>query len=531
MAGNRRVAGGSRTAAANVRAAPRPRRKPRAKGNKPVTVRHYCQGIGDCHLLKFKKDDGSDYWMLIDCGVHSSVSGGSKKIAEIVEDIASVTGRLDVLVVTHEHWDHVSGFFTAAERFKDLEVGEVWMAWTENPADPQARDLDKFKQRALAALQMTSARLNGASGLSRHLSALRTGLDSVVGFNFGARGEKVRAARDAAAALLEKGKNGKKGKIPRYFEPNHAPITIDRLPLRIYVLGPPRDPKLLGLTERTGEMYSVGSGSDSPIARAMSSAFRMGDGVQPPGEDCSAPFDPNLGTELSSLLDPSAKPADGKSDEIVDFVRDHYAGPAKVGAPSGDTSKPKKPDPNETDQSWRRIDLDWMGVSADLAMQLDDRTNNTSLALAFEFVDTGRVLLFVGDAQVGNWKSWQDLKWIVDGKTVTGPDLLARTVYYKVGHHGSHNATLKEKGLELMTSKDLSSFIPTNEKDAKKVGWGAMPFKSILEELRKRGSGRVIRADDEWIATDTVDPSLKIPSGSIRALRHKSGLFVEVDVA
>jgi len=172
-----------------------------------------------------------------------------------------------------------------------------------------------------------------------------------------------------------------------------------------------------------------------------------------------------------------------------------------------------------------------MGVSADLAMQIDDRTNNTSLALAFEFADTGRVLLFVGDAQVGNWLSWQDLKWTVDGTTVTGPDLLARTVYYKVGHHGSHNATLKEKGLELMTSKDLSSFIPTNEKDAKKVGWGAMPLKSITDELGKRGSGRVIRADDGWIATDTVNAGFEPPSGSIRALRHKPGLYVEVDVA
>ena len=105
------MAARSRTPAAKARAAPVCRRKPRAKGAKPVTVRHYCQGIGDCHLLKFAKDDGSDFWMLIDCGVHSSVSGGSKKIAEIVEDIASVTGRLDVLVVTHEHWDHVSCFF------------------------------------------------------------------------------------------------------------------------------------------------------------------------------------------------------------------------------------------------------------------------------------------------------------------------------------------------------------------------------------------------------------------------------------
>ena len=270
MAGNRRVQEDPRLSrrdqepAAKARAAPVRRRKPRAKGSKPVTVRHYCQGIGDCHLLKFAKDDGSDFWMLIDCGVHSSVSGGATKRSPKSSKISlPVTGRLDVLVVTHEHWDHVSGFFTAAERFQDLEVSEVWMAWTEDPEDGQARDLDKFKQQALSALQMTSARLNGATGLSRHLSTLRMGLNSVLGFNFGARGEKVRTARDAAAALLEKGKKGKKGRTPRYLEPNHTPITIDSLPLRVYVLGPPRDPKLLGLTERAAEMYSVGGGIES----------------------------------------------------------------------------------------------------------------------------------------------------------------------------------------------------------------------------------------------------------------------------
>src|SRR5262249_6958297 len=40
-----------------------------------VKIRFYCQGIGDCHLLKFPKDGGGDFWMLIDCGIHSSIAG------------------------------------------------------------------------------------------------------------------------------------------------------------------------------------------------------------------------------------------------------------------------------------------------------------------------------------------------------------------------------------------------------------------------------------------------------------------------
>src|SRR5437867_12940176 len=97
-----------------------------------------------------------------------------------------------------------------------------------------------------------------------------------------------------------------------------------------------------------------------------------------------------------------------------------------------------------------------MAGAAEFALNLDSDTNNTSLALAFELND-GRVLLFPGDAQVGNWESWhvdadgKPRSWQVNGRDVIARKLLERTVLYKVGHHGSHNATLREQGLERMT--------------------------------------------------------------------------------
>lgn len=499
---------------------------PAASEGGRVTIRHYCQGIGDCHLLRFPKAEGGAFWMLIDCGVHSSVTGGSAMIDRIVADIATQTTYLDVIVVTHEHTDHISGFLTAAEGFKSFTVGEVWMAWTEKPTDPQAQQLDRYKQQALAALQMTSRSLDRATGLSPHLSALRTGLDALLGFNFGAKGDRVRASRDAAAKLAE-------GRV-RYWEPTDPPITLAGLPdLRIYVLGPPRDAKLIGLTARSSQMYHAASGSGWLIAQALSGAFTAAEAMAGVEADDAAPFDPNVGTDFARLVasKAAAPPADVTPD-IAAFARDRYFGPAPTaGLAIRSRRRTRTVDPNEHDQSWRRIDLDWLGVSADLAMQLDDKTNNTSLVLAFEFADTRRVLLFAADAQVGNWLSWQDTRWTVDGNTVTGPDLLARTVYYKVGHHGSHNATLKEKGLELMKSKDLSAFIPTNEKDAKKVGWGQMPFSSIIEALAERCSGRVIRADDPWVAGAVPGPGFQVPSGSVRALRHEQDLWVELQLA
>lgn len=485
-----------------------------------VRIRHYCQGIGDCHLIRFQKDDGNPFFMLIDCGVHTSVAGGPKKIERIVEDIEKVTKRIDVVVVTHEHWDHVSGFLTESERFSRLKIGQVWMGWTENPADPQARQLDKYKELALSALQAASQRLALSPRLDGHLPAVSSGLESLMGFNFGAKGERVRTARDAAGGLA---KNG-----VRYLEPGSKPIGLTGVPnIRTYVLGPPRDSKLLGVTERPSEMYGI-LGAAGVMAMSLRNGIAISHQECSNEDDPSAPFDANVGSPLSEVLGTGVAGAEPVSAHLQAFVATHYAGPASSRhATAGAKSSSKSAD----SQDWRRIDNDWLGVSADLAMQLDHRTNNTSLVLAFEFVDTGRVLLFAADAQVGSWLSWQDLAWNAGGESVTGPELLARTVYYKVAHHGSPNATLKEKGLELMSSPDLSAFVPTNGEDALKVKWGKIPFKGILNALDDRAQGRVTRADDRWISSPNGRPNFEVPSGSILSVRHEPDLWVEFDVA
>jgi hypothetical protein len=78
---------------------------------------------------------------------------------------------------------------------------------------------------------------------------------------------------------------------------------------------------------------------------------------------------------------------------------------------------------------------------------------------------------------------------------VTGPDLLAKTVFYKVGHHGSHNATLKEQGLEQMTSEDLVAFIPVCKAQAEKNRWMGMPFNPLVDRLMEKTGGRVLQSD------------------------------------
>ena len=70
----------------------------------------------------------------------------------------------------------------------------------------------------------------------------------------------------------------------------------------------------------------------------------------------------------------------------------------------------------------------------------------------------------------------------------------ARIRILKVGHHGSHNATLREKGLELMTSGRLVAMIPVNRVTAKKTEW-RMPFPALLARLVEKTNGRIIDAE------------------------------------
>ncbi len=136
------------------------------------------------------------------------------------------------------------------------------------------------------------------------------------------------------------------------------------------------------------------------------------------------------------------------------------------------------------DHDWRSIENDWLHNAGALALNLDSYTNNTSLVIAIELEDSDKVLLFPADAQIGNWLSWTEavddknpeprLKWQVTKKgkqeTVTAGELLKRTVFYKVGHHASHNATARKHGLELMTSEELVAMITVDEAVAKKQG-------------------------------------------------------------
>jgi len=112
----------------------------------------YRQGLGDCFLITFQTGDKKAFHAVIDCGV---LRGGKERLTKVVADIATRTsGRVDLLIATHEHADHLSGFNSARDLWEEkITVKQTWLGWTENESDPAVKALKNGqKLRLLAAL-------------------------------------------------------------------------------------------------------------------------------------------------------------------------------------------------------------------------------------------------------------------------------------------------------------------------------------------------------------------------------------------
>lgn len=274
---------------------------------------------------------------------------------------------------------------------------------------------------------------------------------------------------------------GKEAGELRYCEPGEDPFELDGVEgVRVYVLAPSHDPGYMKVSEVTKKMQK------EDIVYHLTST---GDA----GLDA-----------LGAALGPLAGAPDGNHARYLPFAEEHQI--------TRTSSKGQQPNPyfmemskfismtyDDPKQSWRQIEKDWLSAFGQLALDLDNDTNNTSLVLALELEKTGEVLLFVGDAQIGNWKSWSNVEFKVPGQTKPRPahDLLSNTVFYKVGHHCSHNATLKKGGLQLMSRDDLVAFIPLDQQTAKKQGvkgWD-MPAAPLFKALKEKTDGRVAISD------------------------------------
>ena len=457
------------------------------KGNAPkIRVRMYRQGLGDCFLLTFTSG-GKDTNMLVDCGILQRTKGDSQIMKLVAADIKQASGsKLDVVVVTHEHWDHISGFAHAEKIFRDsaFVFNEVWVGWTEKKGDPKVEKLltdlkNKKRGVRLALEKITSPEM---ADFKNTVSAL---VDDFFGTGSG-RALGLMSGENTWRFIMDKAKV----QPPRFCTPGEI-YEIGGLPgIRFYILGPPTDSELFKVEEPTrDETYR------QHMRMALTDSFLAavsGYGEKATDANMHLPFDGIHRIETKSVTRSS----------YGEFFKAHYGfGKTRNG-------------------DWRRIDEDWLTLAGNLALNIDGITNNTCLAFAIEFVESGKVMIFPGDAQYGNWEFWKTLEWYVKDKTgktvrVTAADLLKRAVFYKVGHHGSHNATMKKSGLELMESSELVAMIPTNQKAAKvqgkkdtsgkPKGW-KMPEPELMQRLEEKTSGRVVLADEFGPKNDLKKP-------------------------
>ena len=492
--------------------------------NPSVQIRMYRQGLGDCFLLTFKEDGEKEYNMLVDCGLLQGTTNGKEIMRQVVTDIAKTLGqpaRLDAVVLTHEHADHISGFTQAKDLFEQIEFGEVWAAWMDDETHPKYKDVRKRFKKQITGLKAAIAQMDSPQqmGLKQEVEFLLNEFfeDDVLG----AADKKKKGRSPAWEFALSKSTNR-----PRFCSPGMMFPLPGFEDIRVYILGPSEDfDSFTRVNPPEDDTYREEGHAFAGHAFAMMDSFFAavgGDDDDGPPEEAFQPFEKRLRMTLEDArgneffqkhygfyrttpLDP-ATPAVQKAPGAA--VAPDAAVAGTTVAPDDTASSTEEPiGATVADDKWRRIDNDWLSMVGNLALNLDSYTNNTCLAFAIEFISSEKVLLFPGDAQFSNWLSWQNLTWDIPGQggikeTIKTKHLLERTVFYKVGHHGSHNATLKTHGLEMMKSSDLMAMIPVDRKQAKSKtsktnpkGW-EMPEKKLFERLLERTRGRVILADE-----------------------------------
>src|SRR5262245_12170845 len=151
-------------------------------GNLGIRVRMYRVGFGDFLLMTVPGNDGPAH-ILIDCGVHHADIGS---INECIQDLKKTTkNRLALVILTHYHADHMSGFASNYDDFANFDhIGAVWIT---NRLDPHNSVASKFMVQLTSVAQQLQLRL-GARDDPDAEEAKRK-VFNAIGIELGATGE------------------------------------------------------------------------------------------------------------------------------------------------------------------------------------------------------------------------------------------------------------------------------------------------------------------------------------------------------
>jgi beta-lactamase superfamily II metal-dependent hydrolase len=385
-------------------------KKSAAASGKEVRIRMYNVGFGDAFLVLVPAN-GKQRRVLFDCGsIQAAQDVPMESIVDrIIADVTDDDGvpRIDVVVATHRHKDHISGFGNA--KWNTVEVREVWMPWTEDPTDAKGRKIRDIQSSLALALNMSLAK--PVAGLSAAELEVRNRALDIVANSLSLTNEKEMKTLHS----------GFLGEPERRFLPikpkadnNGRLLKTDVLPgVKIHVLGPSRE---------------------RDVIRDMD---------PPKGESF-------LRMRASIDIDTSLPPAPF----AAEFRQDNYTGTGTFLLTDRDGIK----------KAGSQTDLA-------VAVALDKAVNGTSLMLMFEVA--GTFFLFPGDAQWGTWNAaMQDPEWKVMMKNVA---------FYKIGHHGSHNATPKDFVDDLMPD-GICAMASTLTRTV----WPDIPRIPLLDQLEKK---------------------------------------------
>lgn len=398
--------------------------------NAPVSATMFAfnVGFGDCFLLRFQYDDNTRRHILIDFGStrypSNRPSNFLTRVAKQIKELCG--GKLDIIVATHRHKDHIYGFRTnksgtaPGNVIADCDPTLILQPWTEHPdapvdatVSPDQLEESRAFAGALKNMSSFSAAIYKMAKADEKRGVFKPKTRAALSF----LGENNIANKSAIKNLLAMGESR------RYLAFGQDPGTEDILPgVKVEVLGPPtleQGPQIARQRSRHEEEYW----------HLQAAASR--------GELAASQGRPAFPNHVAK--------------DIPQWAR------------------------------WGRYRLRRMreNMLMPIVRRLDAQMNNTSLILLFTVGD--KSLLFPGDAQ---WENWS--------YALSQPEVrekLKSVDVYKVGHHGSLNATpkslwnlLENKGGAAMPDR-LTSVMSTKHGVHGHSHDTAVPRETLVEAL------------------------------------------------